>query len=108
IKMELGRAADILRHEPIRREAVDRLQSLVGLVDIGVTTVKRIASNLRPPTLDHLGLAEAVRWEAAAFSARSRLRIQVSADNAGTPGKGTSVTVRVRIATTPVRARRRR
>jgi signal transduction histidine kinase len=84
IKMELGRATEILRREPVRPEAMDRLQSLVGLVEIGVTTVKRLATNLRPPALDHLGLAEAVRWEAGAFSARSRLRVQVAADDDGT------------------------
>ena len=84
IKMELGRATEILQREPVKPEAMDRLQSLVGLVDIGVTTVKRIATNLRPPALDHLGLAEAVRWEAAAFARRSRLRTQVAAEDDGT------------------------
>jgi signal transduction histidine kinase len=29
--------------------------------------VKRIAANLRPATLDHLGLTAAVRWEASGF-----------------------------------------
>jgi signal transduction histidine kinase len=46
--------------------------------------VKRIATNLRPPTLDHLGLAEAIRWEAATFSARSGVRCQVVAETEGT------------------------
>ena len=58
---------------------MDRLQSLVGLVEIGVAMVKRIATKLRPPALDHLGLAEAIRWEAATFQSRSGLRCHVAA-----------------------------
>jgi two-component system sensor histidine kinase UhpB len=67
--------------------AVDRLQSLVGLVEIGISTVKRISTNLRPPTLDHLGLAEAIRWEAMTFRARTGLRCHVRAkENVGALG----------------------
>ncbi|MGC4082970.1 MAG: sensor histidine kinase [Vicinamibacterales bacterium] len=39
--------------------------------------VKRISARLRPATLDHLGLAEAIRWEASTFKARTGLRCQV-------------------------------
>jgi signal transduction histidine kinase len=62
---------------------VDRLQSLVGLVEIGISTVKRIATDLRPPTLDHLGLAEAISWEAVAFKSRTGLRCRVRAESEG-------------------------
>jgi two-component system, NarL family, sensor histidine kinase UhpB len=80
LKLELGRTADALKGQHLTLPVMDRLQSLVGLVDIGVAMVKRIATGLRPPALDHLGLAEAIRWEAAAFSARSGLRCHVAAD----------------------------
>jgi signal transduction histidine kinase len=59
---------------------VDRLQSLIGLVEIGIETVKRITTSLRPPALDHLGLPEAIRWEAMTFHARTGLRCHVRAD----------------------------
>ncbi len=79
IKLELGRTADALKEHIISTPPViDRLQSLVGLVEIGVAMVKRIATKLRPPALDHLGLAEAIRWEAVTFSARSGLRCHVA------------------------------
>jgi signal transduction histidine kinase len=39
--------------------------------------VKRIATSLRPPALDHFGLAEAIHWEALTFKARTGLRCQV-------------------------------
>jgi hypothetical protein len=83
LKLELARTADVLKKSSLNTETMNRLQSLVGLVDIGVTMVKRIATNLRPPTLDHLGLAEAIRWEAATFHARSRVRCQVAAETEG-------------------------
>jgi signal transduction histidine kinase len=46
-------------------------------VEIGLTTVRRIATDLRPPVLDHLGLPSAIRWEAIAFRARTGLRVTV-------------------------------
>lgn len=77
IKLELVRAVDALRTERAGRETVDRIQSLAGLVDIGISTVKRIATNLRPPTLDHLGLPAAIRWETMTFRARTGLRCYI-------------------------------
>ncbi|HVC21630.1 MAG TPA: sensor histidine kinase [Vicinamibacterales bacterium] len=69
-----------LTAEITRREAhpplllVNRLQSIVGLVDVTIGTVRRISLDLRPPVLDHLGLAEAVKWEATTFEARTGIR----------------------------------
>src|SRR5438045_2389787 len=77
IKLELARATSLLSQERVSTGVVDRLQSLVGLSEIGIAMVKRITTSLRPPTLDHLGLAEAVRWEATAFRARTGLRCRV-------------------------------
>jgi signal transduction histidine kinase len=79
IKFELARIVSLLTQERISVEVIDRLQSLVGLVEIGIAVVKRIATDLRPPILDHLGLAAAVRWEAMAFRARTGLRCRVVA-----------------------------
>jgi signal transduction histidine kinase len=79
IKLELGRTMTTLKRDQVGRDTVDRLQSLAGLVDIGLSTVKRIATNLRPPTLDHLGLAAAIRWEAMAFRATTGVRCYVRA-----------------------------
>jgi signal transduction histidine kinase len=82
IKLELGRTAEALTLARVDAAVMNRLQALVGLVDIGVAMVKRIATKLRPPALDHLGLAEAIRWEAATFRSRSGLRCHVvAADN---------------------------
>ncbi len=77
LKLEIGRAMAALRTEKLSTSVVDRLQSLMGLSEIGLATVKRIATNLRPPTLDHLGLSEAIRWEALTFKSRTGIRCHV-------------------------------
>ena len=79
IKLELGRSTSALRSDRVDLQTVDRVQSLIGLVDISISTVKRIATNLRPATLDHLGLAAALRWEASAFRASTGIRCYLRA-----------------------------
>src|SRR5207248_11548752 len=61
LKLELGRTADALQDVRLDPVVQNRLQSLVGLVQTAVAMVKRLATRLPPPALDHLGLAEATR-----------------------------------------------
>jgi PAS domain S-box-containing protein len=84
LKLDISRMAQALPRENLTPQIVDRLQSLIGLSDIGLATVKRIATTLRPPTLDHLGLAEAIHWEALTFKARTGLRCSVRTNKART------------------------
>jgi PAS domain S-box-containing protein len=84
LKLDITRMAQVLTREHLTPPVVDRLQSLIGLSDIGLATVKRIATRLRPPTLDHLGLAEAIHWEAVTFKARTGLRCNVRTNKART------------------------
>jgi PAS domain S-box-containing protein len=79
VKLELGRASEVFRREHMTSSSVDRLQSLVGLIEIGIETVKRLSTQLRPPALDHLGLPSAIKWEAMTFRARTGLRCHVRA-----------------------------
>ncbi len=50
---------------------IDKLVEISGLVDDTVASVQRIASQLRPTALDHLGLGTALIDEAGHFSQRS-------------------------------------
>ena len=84
VKLELGRAAEAMKREHVTPHSVDRLQSLVGLVEIGLETVKRLSTELRPPALDHLGLPAAIRWEAMSFRSRTGIRCHVRAVQEGT------------------------
>ena len=59
-------------------DMVDRLQSVVGQVDIGIAMVRRIASDLRPAPLDHQDLGGAIEYEARKIGAQSGIPITVS------------------------------
>lgn len=80
IRLELGAAIAQLRgaQMPAPGAVVDRLQAAAGLTDIGVASLRRLTTALRPPVLDHLGLAAAIRWEASLFSKRTGIRCHVA------------------------------
>jgi signal transduction histidine kinase len=58
-------------------QLVNKLQALVGLIEVSIQSVRHISGDLRPAVLDHLGLAEAIQWEAARFEARTGIRCRV-------------------------------
>ncbi|MFN8064550.1 MAG: PAS domain S-box protein [Vicinamibacterales bacterium] len=94
LKLEINRAVGVFGSGSTNVDTVNRLQSIVGLVDLGIGMVKRISARLRPATLDHLGLPEAVRWEADTFRARTGIRCQVRANRTATrldPGQQTAL-----------------
>jgi signal transduction histidine kinase len=49
---------------------VERYGSIMGLVNDALSSVKRIATQLRPPILDQFGLWEALKYEARQFQER--------------------------------------
>jgi len=76
IKMDLaliGRKAT-KRQTRLRAKA----DSAIELVDGMIVTLRRIASDLRPRTLDDLGLTAALEWQAQEFESRTRIRCRVS------------------------------
>ena len=58
-------------------DIVDRLQSAVGQIDIGIAMVRRISSDLRPALLDHHDLGGAIEYEARKLAAQSGIPIKV-------------------------------
>ena len=78
LKIDLIRTVrDLLPLAPAP-QTIDCMQSMVGNIDVATETVRRLATNLRPPALDHLGLAAAIELEAAAVSRRTGLRCRVT------------------------------
>jgi signal transduction histidine kinase len=77
LKMDIVRAASDL--SAAGGVGIDRLQSMIGAVELATETVRRLATALRPPALDHLGLVAAIELEAAAMARRSRVRCRVVA-----------------------------
>jgi two-component system, NarL family, sensor histidine kinase UhpB len=80
LKLEVNRAAAAFASERSDVTTVDRLQPVVELADLAIGMVKRISARLRPATLDHLGLAEAIKWEAVTFKQRTGIRCSVRAN----------------------------
>ena len=78
LKFELVHTATLLVEAGLPRHLIDRLQSLIGVVEVTTGAVRRIAHDLRPPALDHLGLAAAIEFEAAAVARRTGMRCRVS------------------------------
>lgn len=67
------------RNDPRASALFDRLVPATALVDATIQTVQRIATELRPSVLDHLGLAAALRSELVRFQERTGLRCCLSA-----------------------------
>lgn len=97
LKLDISRTVAALVEQRLTPSIIDRVQSLVGLSDIALATVKQLATRLRPPILDHLGLAEAMHWEALAFKARTGLRCQVRRNKTRTNLTGDQQTALFRI-----------
>lgn len=65
VKLGLATAAAGLPEPGPEKESLGRI---LKLVDAALQTVKRISADLRPATLDTLGLVATIRWYAAQFS----------------------------------------
>ncbi|MDP3850083.1 MAG: sensor histidine kinase [Luteolibacter sp.] len=57
---------------------IDELVEAAGTVDEAICSVRRISSGLRPLTLDHLGLANALREEAADFAHKTGIACHIA------------------------------
>lgn len=56
----------------------ERLLGMRGQIDQTITTVRRLATELRPKVLDELGLAAAIEWQAREFSTRTGIECTLS------------------------------
>ena len=63
----------------------EKIEAMMRLIDTTISTVRRIASELRPSVLDELGLVEAIEWQAQQFQARTGIicRCDCSLENLG-------------------------
>ena len=78
LKYELVHTTTLLVEAGLPRHLIDRLQSLIGVVEVTTGAVRRIAHDLRPPALDHLDLSDAIEFEAGVMARRTGLRCRVS------------------------------
>ena len=82
LKLEFMWLVDELRKNQPKPgiQLVNKLQSLIGLIEVAIQSVRQISGDLRPAVLDHLGLREAIQWEATKFEARTGIRCRVTWD----------------------------
>jgi signal transduction histidine kinase len=57
----------------------DQVRAMAGRLDEAIGTVRDLATALRPPILDDLGLEAALQWQARDFAARSGIAVRVEA-----------------------------
>ena len=91
LKLEFSWLVDELKNSEPKPgiQLVNRLQSLIGLIEISIQSVRQISTDLRPAVLDHLDFEETVRWEATKFEARTGIRCRVTTELKGEIGNGT-------------------
>ena len=56
---------------------IEKAESMAGLIDTTIQSVKRISTELRPGILDHLGLCAAIEWQAREFEKRSGISCEI-------------------------------
>src|SRR5689334_23752762 len=71
-KLDLSWIANRLTRE--QSPLLEKTRSLVSHMDSTIRTVRRIASELRPGVLDHLGLVAALEWQANEFQNRTGIK----------------------------------
>jgi signal transduction histidine kinase len=60
-----------------QKALIDKAHALSVHMDSTIQTVRRIATELRPGILDHLGLVAALEWQANEFQTRTGIRCEV-------------------------------
>lgn len=63
-----------------QKDLIDKAKALAGHMDSTIQTVRRIATELRPGILDHLGLVAALEWQANEFQTRTGIKCDVHSD----------------------------
>ncbi len=80
LKLEFMWLVDQLRNSEPKPgiQLVNKLQSLIGLIEVSIQSVRQISSDLRPAGLDPLGLIAVMQWEATKFQARTGIRCRLT------------------------------
>jgi len=65
---------DLMTHQsPSEAEVKERLSAYLNMIDMQIDTVRKIATDLHPGILDHLGLIPAIEWQIKQFRSRTRV-----------------------------------
>ena len=61
-----------------REMSLERVTDMKRMLDVALSSVRRISTDLRPLILDDLGFAEAVQWHASEVMKRSNLKLELN------------------------------
>lgn len=78
-KLDLSWIASKLPKEKDLQPLFEKTKALAAHIDSTIQMVRRIATELRPGILDHLGLAAALEWQANDFQTRTGIKCDVHA-----------------------------
>ena len=62
------------RLSPDQPALTEKIKSMSHLIDGAIHTIQKISRELRPPLLEHLGLAAALEWQLKEFQSRAGLK----------------------------------
>jgi PAS domain S-box-containing protein len=80
LKLSLSWLANRIRDE--RKVTIDSVNEMRQQLDVSISSVRRISTELRPLMLDELGFDEAIAWQCSEFEKRSNLVVTLSASAA--------------------------
>jgi len=66
------------RNAAPRRLLLEKIKSMIKLIDTTIHTVRRIVTELRPGVLDDLGLMAAIEWQAQDFQNRTGVKCDLA------------------------------
>lgn len=79
IKMEAERINKKAANDEMLKEMTTEMVDQIGIT---INAVRKLHSELRPPTLDNLGLFDTIEWKAKDFSFKTGLKCTLHFDNA--------------------------
>lgn len=81
LKIDLSRLSLRLKDPQLdRAQTLDKIESMMSLLDKTINVIQKISSELRPGLLDDLGLVPAIEWQAQEFENRTGIRCRLSSD----------------------------
>lgn len=81
LKMDLSILDTSLKEGGNLDDAAEQIRAMHGLIDATVSSVRRIAADLRPVMLDDLGPVPAIEWLVADFTKRYSIRVNMRIDH---------------------------
>lgn len=93
LKMDLAMLGADLRDSGAADALLDQIDTMHGVIDETVGSVRRIAADLRPALLDELGMVPAIQWLAKDFANRYGITVTIRAADEDDVGEPTTVAV---------------